>query len=238
MRWICIRCSSEYDDRPPSCGTCLQDDRLAPMPARVGGREVSVTPRRRVGLVRAAELRVDHRPAPYGPPWDRWRFGDPHAVELKGPPGGGKSTLATRLLVSAARRVPVLYVAAEEGHSSSLAERLERAQLDELAGRRLSISDARTLTELDEDLSRSDAAIVVVDSVTHMGVSPEQLVPMLLGRSWIVIVHLNARGESYGGNAWGGAADVSIRVEEGVATPTKNRFGPMDSMVVYERRSE
>lgn len=106
--------------------------------------------------------------------------------------------------------------------------------MDELAGRRLSISDARTSAELEEDLRQSDAGIVVVDSVTQMSVSPEQLVPLLLGRSWMVIVHLNARGESFGGNAWGGAADVCIRVEAGVATPTKNRFGPMDALEVYE----
>lgn len=235
MRWICLRCSAEYDERPPVCGACLQGDRLAPVPARVAGREVAIAPRRRVGLVRAGEMRPDHRPAPYGPPWDRWRFGEPHALELKGPPGGGKSTLATKLAVSAARRVPVLYIAAEEGHSSSLAERLERAELDELAGRRLAISDARSLAEVEEDLRQSDAAIVIVDSVTEMAVAPPQLVPMLLGRSWIVIVHLNGRGESFGGNAWAGAADASIRVEDGLATPAKNRFGPMDELEVYAR---
>src|SRR5262245_41911188 len=141
MRWVCAQCRSEYTERPDFCGTCLARDALLPMPDRVGGLDGAITPPARVGIVRAAELRPAGRSAPYGPPFDVWRLADPHAVELLGPPGGGKSTLATRMAVSAARRVDVLYVAVEEGHSQTLTERLQRAGVDDLAARRLRVSD-------------------------------------------------------------------------------------------------
>jgi hypothetical protein len=186
--------------------------------------------------VRAADLKVQHRAAAYGPPWDVWRFGEPHGIELRGPPGGGKSTLATKLAVSAARRVPVLYIAAEEGHSRSMQDRLQRAGLDDFSARRLRISDARHLVELEEDVREAGAGVlVIVDSVTELHATPEGLEPVLHGHSWIVISRLNARGLSSGGNAWTSAADASIDVEDGVGTPSKNRFGPKTSVRVWEQ---
>lgn len=238
MRWTCIRCSVEYEERPAACGLCFVSDHLAPLPIlpmRVGVRAVASGPRRRAGLVRAGDLQVEHRAAAYGPPWNVWAFGEPHGIELRGPPGGGKSTLATRLAVSAARRVPVLYVAAEEGHSRSMQDRLQRAGLDDLSARRLRISDARHLVELDEDVRAvGSGVLVIVDSVTELQATPASLESTLQGHSWIVISRLNARGLSAGGNGWTSAADVSIDVEDGIGTPTKNRFGPKNAVRVWE----
>ena len=144
----------------PASGSIL----LAPLPSRVGGRDVAVVPRTRQGVVRADELHGEHRPAPYGLPFDGWRLGEPHAVELLGAPGGGKSTLATQMAVSAARRVEVLYCAIEEGHSQSLRDRVKRAGADDLAARRLHVSDARTLAELGDDFKRVDAVLVIIEA--------------------------------------------------------------------------
>lgn len=233
MRWTCAGCRAEYEDRPEFCGACLGRT-LLPMPTRVAGRDVAILPRRRVGIVSASALKPSGKLAPYGAPFDAWRIGDPHALELLGPPGGGKSTLATRMAISAARRVPVLYVAVEEGHGQALVERLHRSGLDDLAAQRLRVSDARTLTELDDDLRASDARIVVVDSVTELGASAEQIVSVLLGRSWIAVSHINARGSTFGGQTMSHAVDAVVRVEGGVAKPSKNRFGPMNSITVWE----
>jgi hypothetical protein len=233
MRWFCATCSAEYDERPDFCGACLTSN-LLPLPTRVAGRDVAVLPRRRVGVVSARDLRPSDRRAPYTAPWDVWQIGDPHAVELLGPPGGGKSTLATHLAISAARRVPVLYVAAEEGHGQSLVARLHRAGLDDLAAQRLRVSDARTMVELDDDLRASDARLVVVDSFTEIGAPAEQMVSALLGRSWIAVSHINGRGSSFGGQTMSHAVDVVIRVDAGSAAPIKNRFGPMNALNVWE----
>lgn len=235
MRWICLRCRAEYGERPPTCGGCLSDVGLVPMPDRIDGRDVASAPRVRAGVVLARDLRSDSRPAPFGAPFDAWTLGDPCAVELLGPPGGGKSTCATAMAVSASRRVDVLYVAVEEGHARTLVERLQRAGLDDLTARRLRVGDGRTLHEIGEDLRAvPDARLVIVDSVTELGASPEQLVPMLLGRSWIVVSHVNARGNSHGGSAWSHAVDVVVDVIDGKASPRKNRFGGMCSLNVWD----
>jgi predicted ATP-dependent serine protease len=51
------------------------------------------------------------------------------------------------------------------------------------------------------------------------------------------VSHVNARGGAYGGATLSHAVDVVIRVENGVATPTKNRFGPMDPIRVWEEEA-
>jgi len=204
-----------------------------PLPVALRGRAVELGPRRRGGAVSASRLRPDDSVAPYGEPWSSWRLGGRHAVLLYGVPGSGKSTAATRLAVSASRRVEVLYVAVEEGHSVALRERLERAGLDDMAARRLRVSDARDLSELADDLA--SAVVVVIDSVSELRASPLSLVEVLGDRSWLAVQHANSRGGAYGGHEWAHAVDVVLRVEHGVCTPTKNRFGPMHSIPVFEQ---
>lgn len=234
MTWTCLRCPDlVWEERPAYCLTCRSADALALLPVAVRGRAVEVGPRPRVGVVQARELRPDSSAAPYGEPWSSWRLGGRHSALAFGAPGSGKSSLVTCMAVSAARRVDVLYVAAEEGHSVALRERLERAGLDDLAARRLRVSDARDLAELAEDLT-GGAQLVVIDSVSELGVSPVALVQTLGQRSWLGVQHLNARGGAHGGHEWSHAVDAVIRVEAGTAMPTKNRFGPMHAINVFE----
>lgn len=155
---------------------------------------------------------------------------------LVGPPGGGKSTLATQLAGSAARHVVVLYLACEEGHSVTLAERLERQQLDDLARRRLRVSDARMIAEVEEDLAAAgDARVVVIDSISELRCSPVWLTEAMRGRTWIGVVHANARGTGKYASDHEHAADVVVDVEQGVATPRKNRFGGMAPLPVWSQ---
>ena len=233
MRWICARCRFEYDDRPETCAGCLTPHSLVPLPVRVEGRDVATQPRRRVGVVRADAMKPDTRRFPYGPPWDSWALGWPHAALLVGPPGAGKSTLASAMAASAARQVEVLYLAVEEGHAVQLRDRLHRAGLTELAARRLSISDARTPTEVFDDLAGSKAQLVILDSSTASGLAPEAWTAAVAGRSWIATVHINSQQTVYGGQGWAHAADVVVFCKEGEAMPRKNRFGPMHSINIW-----
>lgn len=237
MRWVCARCQSEYTDRPPTCGTCLGHDLLVPLPDRIEGRTVTITPRRRVGVVSAGALRSEGRLAPLGEPFaSAWKLGDPFCAELLGEPGGGKSTCAAKMAVSAARRVDVLLVSAEEGHSIPLADRLRRAGLDDMTVARLRVTDARTMNEVREDLAHDAARLVILDSVTEMKATAEEVVTAMQGRSWIVVSQVNVRGQSYGGQTMSHAVDALIDVAKGVATPRKNRFGGMSPVDVWKEQ--
>ena len=155
-----------------------------------------------------------------------------------GPPGVGKSTLTTSLAISAARRTSVVYVAAEEGHSSALMERFKRCGLDDLAARRLRISDARSLVELDEDLATAEEqAIVVVDSLTELRCKIDTLAHTLAGRSWWCTQHVTTAGVPRGGLEAAHLADIVLEVRAGgLVTPEKNRWGVMDPINVFTRK--
>jgi predicted ATP-dependent serine protease len=211
------------------------------MPARVAGRDVTSGPRRRAGVLAAAEIRPIDRAAPWGEPWvSAWRIGDGAAVLLVGPPGSGKSTLAMQLAASAARRVGVLVLAVEEGHSVALAERIERAGLDDLSRRRLRISDARTIAEVDDDLAAvgdAGSRVVILDSVSELRCSPTWLAEAMHGRTLIALAHANVRGTARHAVEHEHAVDAVIDIDGGVATPRKNRYGGMAAITIWETRS-
>ena len=237
MRWMCLACSATYEERPPVCGLCRSWHALLPQPSQVGGRDVAIGPRRRAGIVPVGAMQPDASRAPYGEPWAGWELRGRHAVLLFGSPGSGKSTVATRMAVDAARRCDVLYVAAEEGQSVALRDRVRRAGCTDLAQRRLAVTDARTARELEDDLAQSSASIVVLDSLTELAISPASLVSMLADRSWIGVAHANSRGGAYGGPEYAHAVDLVVRVEAGNATPIKNRFGSFASISVWNEEA-
>jgi predicted ATP-dependent serine protease len=134
--------------------------------------------------------------------------------------------------------VSVLYCAVEEGHSVTLAERIDRAAPDDLARRRLRVSDARTVAEIEDDLAAvPDARLVLVDSITELRASELWIAEAMRGRSWIAVAHQNTRGTAHGGAAIEHAVDVVIDVDGGVATPRKNRYGGMAAITIWEVRS-
>ncbi|MEY4175650.1 MAG: hypothetical protein RI900_2815 [Actinomycetota bacterium] len=235
--WACLACSAEFDSRPPVCGVCLDTGTLVMRPMAVGGRPVAAQPRRRGGIVAAATLRPDLTSAGYPAPWSEWSLPARHAILLYGPPGGGKSTAATALAIEAARRGPVLYVAAEEGHAASLVQRLERLGLDDLTGRRLRVSDARDPFELVEDLEADPKSLVILDSVSELRLKPAAGLELLGARSWVAVQHFNSRGGAHGGLDWSHAVDLVARVEAGTLTTTKNRFGSLAEFPVPGWRS-
>ena len=205
------------------------------MPVKHEGRQVESAPRRRGGVVRASTLRPDRTPAPYGDPWSVWNIGMPHIGVAFGPPGVGKSTLVSRLVVSAARRVPALVVAAEEGHAGTLSDRLKRCGLDDTTAHRLTVSDARSLAGLAEDVRQlARDALVIVDSLTELRCRPDTLAEILAGHSWWCTQHVTTGGAPRGGLEASHLADIVVEVGKGgAATPRKNRWGGMDSIEIF-----
>lgn len=152
---------------------------------------------------------------------------------LVGGPGQGKSTAAASMAVGAAGAgVRVLYVSAEEGVRSSVSDRLARVGLDARASKNLSLSDARTVAELVDDLAIAKASLVVLDSLTELGIAPDMLPELLAGRSWIGTVAINGKGEARGGPLLAHVADVVVMVDRGIAKPSKNRFGVMTDIAI------
>jgi predicted ATP-dependent serine protease len=192
-------------------------------------------PRKRTGVVSAAEMHSAGSASAYPPPFAVWNIPVPHAILVFGPAGGGKSTLATMMALAAAARTDVLYIAAEEGIGETVAQRLERCATSDLAKRRLRISDARSAAEIAEDIENTKPAIVVLDSLSELRLQPEAVLELVLGRSWIGVSHVNARGAVRGGQEFPHAVDVTIRVEDGTAVPLKNRFGGHAPISVYSK---
>jgi hypothetical protein len=158
----------------------------------------------------------------------------PHTGIVYGPPGAGKSTVIARLAIGAARRVPAVIVSAEEGTAAPFKQRLSRCGLDEMTGHRLTVSDARTLAELSEDVGAAEPhALVFVDSLTEMGCTPDALAECLHGRSWWATQHLTTGGTPRGGLTASHLVDVVVRVVNGQATPTKNRWGSSKCIDVF-----
>jgi len=206
------------------------------MPDKLDGRYVATAPRRRRGPQRLSELPKDQPAAAYGKPWNAWGIGRPHGVLVYGPPGAGKSTLLSHLAASAGRRVPVLYVSVEEGNSANVRERIERCAggWDDLLDARVTITDCASLAELGEDVDMmSKDAIVLIDSQTQMRVSLDAVTSRLDGRSWVVTQHVTTAGLPRGGFDASHAADVVVLVDDGIALPTKNRWGGMTPINVW-----
>lgn len=232
MKWFCRSCRSEFEEKPQSCGTCFQTGYLTALAVRMDGRNLEVAPRTRRGVVPSTATST-RRLARYPSPWSSWQIEEPHAVVLVGGPGQGKSTAAASMAVGAAGAgVRVLYVSAEEGVRSSVSDRLARVGLDARASRNLSLSDARTVAELVDDLVVAKASLVVLDSLTELGIAPDMLPELLAGRSWIGTVAINGKGEARGGPLLAHVADVVVMVDRGIAKPSKNRFGVMTDIAI------
>jgi len=234
VKFACIPCGALYEGSVDRCSICF-DNQVVAMPSNIRGREIgNPAPRRRAGIRRAGEIKPDESLAPYGGEFASWKVAARHVIEIHGPPGGGKSTAATQLAISASRQWPVLYIAVEEGHSVGLAKRLERCGLNELASRRLSISDAADWAEFIEDLDGSDARLVIIDSISELKPEMKTLLEVLGDRSAILISQVNARRGPVGGLRGAHLADLVAECVGGLLTVTKNRFAPPTTLRLFE----
>ncbi|MCW8138293.1 MAG: hypothetical protein KIT58_05240 [Planctomycetota bacterium] len=130
---------------------------------------------------------------------------------VTGPPSAGKSTWVLRALESGAWEQPIL-VAAEEGlRGSGLVERISRIEAT-----RTRFSDAQSFPEITSVLDEHEPDCLAIDSVTPLGLAPEDL--LILRRhypttTFVAVVQSTKDGSHAGSQAWLHDADAVLRFE-------------------------
>jgi hypothetical protein len=145
---------------------------------------------------------------------------EPFHVMIFGPGGKGKSTFSIKFATYLSKHLNrnVLYIANEEKISSKLKEKL---QLFDSYNKNLSVTGKMPK-------SFKGFEIVFLDSVTSMGMEPEELEVIkeqYPNICFIYILQTNKQGNFYGKKKWEHLCDVVLRFEDGIVKVDKNRFG-------------
>lgn len=218
MAWRCVVCGAWYDEHLPSCVSCLDGGTII-RPGRRPGAVIDAAPE----VTTAAALAKAAWTPVLSASYPELRLGVGALVVVFGPPGGGKSTYATRMLDGF--RAPVVLQSIEEAPGPSLHARLRRCHV---------IRDDFTIVgraSVDQlaDLVRSARAMAVgIDSVQMAAFTPEDLRHFLLVvpnlRVVVAIAQVNKEGRIEGRERLLHEADVAVRCEGLRWTVTKSRY--------------
>lgn len=167
----------------------------------------------------------------------------PFKMLVWGLPGSGKSTFCMKLANEIATKHPMLYIAGEEAlNSPTLLDKQRRTLATQNANRCVFLNRLPKSEQEWKQLVQSQGPIVVspykaifYDSVTKLGITPFyvnaaandfRLPALEKTLSHVFITHAQKDGQQYRGDgSWGHEVDIIVRVEKGVATTEKNRFG-------------
>lgn len=145
------------------------------------------------------------------------------ALMIYGQSGHGKSFLSAKLSEYLANNFGyVLYNSSEEGISLSLQDKVKKLDSDSLR-----ISNFKDFESIKKHLKQSRSKFVVLDSVNHMNLTPEQLEDLKkidLTRGFITIHQVTKNGEFKGDNKFLHNCDVEIVVTDKVPLVKKNRY--------------
>lgn len=168
-------------------------------------------------------------------------FGQPSTnahYMVYGSPKGGKSTFALHFSKYLADNFgSVLYVASEEGFSSTLQKKVSTFGLN---SRNLHFSNFREAEPIVELAESGEFDFLVIDSVNYIKITPEQIEdiknqnPQL---SIITIQQATKDGNYKGDTAYAHNCDVVVVVDQGMATQ-RGRFNEEATMEVFPPRSQ
>ena len=167
----------------------------------------------------------------------------PFKALVWGLPGSGKSTFCLQLANELAVNHQLLYIAGEEALTSPTLIDKQKRTIDDLNAYNCSFLNRLPKNEVEWKTILTPKSsyglcfhkAIFYDSVTKLSISPfyvnaaahdftlPELAELL---SHIFITHAHKDGQQYRGDgSWGHEVDIVIRVEKGVATTQKNRFG-------------
>ncbi|AUD06335.1 hypothetical protein CWM47_33530 [Spirosoma pollinicola] len=167
----------------------------------------------------------------------------PFKILIWGLPGSGKSTFSMALANEISNNCQLAYISGEEAlNSPTLLDKQRRTLTGQNTNRCLFLNRLpNSETEWKQVLVNNNVfqiapfKAVFYDSVTKLGITPfyvsaaanDYHIPEFeKSISHVFITHAHKDGQQYRGDgSWGHEVDVIIRVEKGIATTEKNRFG-------------
>ena len=226
MVWRCFQCGDSYDDRPAFCAGCGQTGSVYQL-----GRRARAEIDGALEIASAAELvsQANHVGQLAGCPGVM--VGGQALVVLAGPPGSGKSSLATRILDGTPG--PVMLVSVEEAPGPSLGQRLARLGVRRADFGVIGWGDADQVAAV---LRQRRCVAVAIDSVQVAHWHARELRHLLAVlpslRLVVAVSQVNKRGEIAGTNELLHEADVALDVENLQARLVKSRFQESNGTVV------
>lgn len=190
------------------------------------------------GIMSSADLiDYDYDKYPFTGKWQKF-MGQPsigfHAMVF-GIPKSGKSILCTQMAKYLSDNFgSVLYVAAEEGFSMTLQNKLKEFGM---ASENLHYANFREYEQIRTALQNNDFNFVFLDSVNFMKITPEQMRELKAENpqtAFITIQQATKDGKFRGSQEYAHDADVIINVANGIATQ-QGRFCEPSMLRVFKK---
>lgn len=220
--WRCVVCGARFDAHASACLGCFESGTIV----RIGRRDQAAIDAAPEVTTAAALAKAAWTPVA-STAYANLRLGAGALLVIWGPPGGGKSTFAARLLDGL--RGPVVLLSAEEAPGPSLHARLQRCRV-----RRedFAIVGRASIDQVADVVRQRRAVALGVDSVQLAMFTADELRHLLLVlpslRVITAVAQVNKRGEIEGRERLLHEADVAIQCDALQWTLTKSRFQPIE----------
>ncbi len=148
---------------------------------------------------------------------------------IYGMPGGGKSNLAIQFAKYLADNFgKTIYISGEEGFSRTLYDKLCG---NNAKSENLDIADLRSYDDIIKEINTDAYNFILIDSLDNMKISINEFKDLrkrFINSAIISISQSTKDGKMRGSNEIVHDCDINIKVDNGIATTTKNRFKKKD----------
>lgn len=145
-----------------------------------------------------------------------------------GKPGQGKSTFCLQLAHYLANNFGnVLYVSGEEGFSKTLKDKFQN---NSAFNKNLHIANIHTYEELIQIVPKNAYPFLIIDSLNNMGIDENKLqeIEEFYSNSAVITISQSTKNGNFrGSQEILHNADITLKVENGSAECTKNRYNPI-----------